>query len=115
VSEGAFGDIVHRFTVDGPFESIRITVEGAMTAADAFERGKGGSQDFAHLFIAAARAIGAPARYVSGYCLRHDRERIAAYAWAEAWSKIWAGSSSVQPMASRPANGMCVSPSRRII
>jgi len=158
-SEDAFGNVVHRFTADGPFDSITTTVEGdvttfdtagvasgalerfppalylrptpltaagpaladfarvttagengplaalhallsaihdkmtfdadathaATTAAEAFERGKGVCQDFAHLFIACARVIGAPARYVSGYYLRTDGdEQVAGHAWAEA-------------------------------
>jgi transglutaminase-like putative cysteine protease len=158
-SEDAFGNIVHRFTAEGPFDSISTMVEGdittfdtagvasgalerfppalylrqtpltapsaaivdfarataagesgtlarlhallsalygrmafdadtthaATTAAEAFDLGKGVCQDFAHLFIACARAIGAPARYVSGYYLRSDGdEQVAGHAWAEA-------------------------------
>ena len=37
------------------------------TAADALKLGKGVCQDHAHVFIAAARSIGVPARYVTGY------------------------------------------------
>jgi transglutaminase-like putative cysteine protease len=159
-SEDAFGNIVHRFTADGPIESITTMVEGdittfdtagvasgaperfppalylrqtpltapnaaitefarattsgekgalaslhallaalfenmnfdtdathaATTAAEAFGDKKGVCQDFAHLFIACARVIGAPARYVSGYYLRGDREeQLAGHAWAEAY------------------------------
>ena len=36
-------------------------------AAAAFKAKKGASGDMAHVFIAAARAVGVPARYVSGY------------------------------------------------
>ena len=58
----------------------------ATTAAEALSHRKGVCQDFAHLFIACARAIGAPARYVSGYFLRSDGEAQAAgHAWAEAY------------------------------
>ena len=42
-------------------------------------------QDHAHIFIGAARALGIPARYVSGYLMMNDRiEQEAAHAWAEA-------------------------------
>ena len=37
------------------------------TAAEALKEGKGVCQDHAHIFIAAARSLGIPARYVSGY------------------------------------------------
>ena len=38
-----------------------------VSAIDAFKAKKGGSGDMAHVFIAAARAIDVPARFVSGY------------------------------------------------
>lgn len=158
-AEDAFGNVAHRFTAEGPLDSITTLVEGdvttfdtagvasgaierfppalylrptpltasspeitdfaraataqatsalaalhtltsaiyekmtfdtdsthtATTAAEAFEQGKGVCQDFAHLLIACARAIGAPARYVSGYYLRTDGDhQVAGHAWAEA-------------------------------
>jgi transglutaminase-like putative cysteine protease len=179
-SEDAFGNIVHRFTAEGPFQSITTMVEGDITtfdtagvasgaverfppalylrqtpltapsaaiaefaraavsgesgtlsslhallgaifermdfdteathsatsAAEAFEEKKGVCQDFAHLFIACARSVGAPARYVSGYYLRSDGdEQVAGHAWAEAYVEDlgWVGFD--------PANG--VSPGER--
>ncbi len=159
-SEDAFGNTLHRFSVDGPIESISTVVEGEVTtfdmagvvsgaverfppilymretpltapnaaisafareatskesgalaklhtllgalhesltfdadvthatttAAECFEHRQGVCQDFAHLFIASAREIGAPARYVSGYFLRSDAEdQVAGHAWAEAY------------------------------
>jgi transglutaminase-like putative cysteine protease len=56
------------------------------TAADAFAAGQGVCQDHAHIFIAAARRLGVPARYVTGY-LHVDGEAVFAahHAWAEAW------------------------------
>ena len=46
-----------------------------------------GPRDMAQIFIAAARARGVPARYVSGYSLSGDDERrtAAPHAWAEAY------------------------------
>ncbi len=84
---------------------------GAHTsAAEALADGKGVCQDHAHVFIAAARTIGVPARYVTGYLLQEadkpdtvesepaDGEQEAAlpqapHAWAEAWieSLGWVG------------------------
>lgn len=59
----------------------------AMTpAAQAFALDHADSADLAHVFIAAARALGIPARYVGGYRLHADghNEQEARHAWAEA-------------------------------
>ena len=59
----------------------------ASTAATAFAQRSGVCQDHAHLFIGCCRAMGIPARYVSGYLFtgpnRLDHE--AGHAWAEAF------------------------------
>jgi transglutaminase-like putative cysteine protease len=158
--EDAFGNILHCFTADGPFDSLTTLVEGevetfdtagvvngaverfppalylretalttvdapmrdfalqaaagescaldrlhalmaavhkAMTfdapathvatpAAQAFALGHGVCQDFAHIFVACARALEIPARYVSGYLKRTDGDAQAAgHAWAESY------------------------------
>ncbi|MEA1833264.1 transglutaminase family protein [Methylobacterium durans] len=56
------------------------------TAAKAFANGKGVCQDLAHVFIAGARHLEIPTRYVSGYFRREDGEieQKAGHAWAEA-------------------------------
>jgi len=55
------------------------------TAEEAIVQGQGVCQDHAHVFIGAARLLGAPARYVSGYLMMDDRvEQNAGHAWAEA-------------------------------
>ena len=62
-------------TPDGP--------DTGVTAAEAFESGKTTSRDVAQMFIAAARSLAVPARYVSGY--RSDgATHCAPHAWAEA-------------------------------
>ena len=52
-------------------------------------------QDFAHLFIAVARAMGVPTRYVSGYVYAGGGMPTvgASHAWAEAWlpGRGWLG------------------------
>jgi transglutaminase-like putative cysteine protease len=59
--------------------SVRTSGEEAATI------GAGVCQDHAHIFIGAARALGIPARYVSGYLMMNDRiEQEAGHAWAEA-------------------------------
>lgn len=55
------------------------------TAEAALEKGAGVCQDHAHAFIAAARLLGLPARYVSGYLMMDGvSEQTATHAWAEA-------------------------------
>jgi transglutaminase-like putative cysteine protease len=55
-------------------------------AEEACVAGHGVCQDHAQIFIAAARALEIPARYVSGYLMMDDRiEQEATHAWAEAW------------------------------
>ena len=58
----------------------------ATTAREAFSLRHGVCQDMTHIFIAAARSQGIPARYVSGYFRRADGvvEQEAGHAWAEA-------------------------------
>ncbi len=159
--EDAFGNILHTFSADGPFDELSILVEGDVekqemaglvrgtverfppalflretplthadgaikdfarqledqdgnrldvlhallaaihadvtfdtdpthagtTAAEAFALRRGVCQDLTHIFIAAARVLDIPARYVSGYFHRSDGvvEQEAGHAWAEAY------------------------------
>ncbi|MEO8297203.1 MAG: transglutaminase family protein [Burkholderiales bacterium] len=59
------------------------------SAARAFELGRGVCQDQAHVFIAACRSLGLPARYVSGYfhaqavAYGPAHAALASHAWAE--------------------------------
>ncbi len=56
------------------------------SAEEAVIEGAGVCQDHAHIFISAARHLGYPARYVSGYLLMTDRvHQDASHAWAEAF------------------------------
>lgn len=67
------------------FDACATAVE--TTAEQAFAAGHGVCQDFGHIFIAAARRLGIPARYISGHLFRRDgaHHQTAAHAWAEAW------------------------------
>jgi transglutaminase-like putative cysteine protease len=58
----------------------------AVPAAKAFAAKTGVCQDLAHVFIAAARHIGIPARYVAGYRAREDGQAAveAPHGWVEA-------------------------------
>lgn len=61
------------------------TTDPETTAEQALENGAGVCQDHAHIFLAAARAMGVPARYVSGYLMLNDRvHQDASHAWVEA-------------------------------
>lgn len=76
--------------------------ESDTTAGEAFEAKKGICQDFTHIMLAAARALGKPARYVSGYYLRTDRtDQEAGHAWAEIYSPGFGW------IAFDPANDVC--------
>ncbi len=56
-------------------------------AKDTLETAKGTALDRAHLFVAAARELAIPARYVSGYVLkpRSDEPSACIHSWAEAF------------------------------
>ncbi len=89
---------IHRTMVFDPGSTSADT-----DAEQAFQAGHGVCQDFAHIFIAAARRLGFPARYISGHLFRRDGAAIqeAAHAWAEAWVDMlgW--------VAFDPTNGIC--------
>jgi transglutaminase-like putative cysteine protease len=63
------------------------TTTTTTAAAEALAAGRGVCQDQAHVFIAAARVLGIPARYVGGYLWTGDEPRAyqANHAWAEAY------------------------------
>ncbi len=66
------------------FPLVADAPDAGAAAAEAFARATVTSRDAAQMFIAAARSLGAPARYVSGY--RSDGEaHCAPHAWAEGW------------------------------
>ena len=83
--------ILHRLLAAVP-EAVAFSpgpASASTTAAQAFETGRGVCQDVAHVFLAAARHLEIPARYVSGYVRRDDAaedagQEDAAHAWAEA-------------------------------
>jgi transglutaminase-like putative cysteine protease len=76
--------------LDGLHEEIEFDTDPthvATTGAQAFELKRGVCQDMAHIFIGCARAVGVPARYISGYLHRNDgvADQRAGHAWAEAY------------------------------
>lgn len=83
------------------FDTEATAVTGA--ASEAFAIKSGVCQDLSHIFVAMARRLGVPARYVSGHLARGDGQidQEAAHAWAEAYVPTlgWVGFD--------PANGVC--------
>ena len=72
-------------------------------ASHAFAIRSGVCQDLSHIFVATARRMGIPARYVSGHLARGDGQidQEAGHAWAEGYVPAlgWVGFD--------PANGVC--------
>lgn len=64
------------------------STHAATSAAQAWSQRRGVCQDFAHVFVSAARCMDIPARYVGGYYLHTDgvTDQAAGHAWAEAWA-----------------------------
>ena len=65
------------------FPDVEDLPDSGATAIAAFA-GEPSARDLAHIFIAGATALGAPARYVSGY-RNHGDGRCPPHGWAEAW------------------------------
>jgi transglutaminase-like putative cysteine protease len=73
------------------------------TAAEAFALKRGVCQDLSHIFIAAARSLAIPARYIGGHFQRTDgvSNQEAGHAWAEAFVP------DLGWVAFDPTNGIC--------
>ncbi len=80
-------DILHTLS-RGVLDAVRYEIghtDAETTAEQAMAAGRGVCQDHAHIFIGTARALGIPARYVSGYLMMNDRiDQEAGHGWAEA-------------------------------
>ncbi len=89
-------------TISREFSYDRAVTNVYSSVDEVLELRAGVCQDFAHLFIAAARAMGVPARYVSGYI--HEQGRTgassASHAWAEGWvpGRGWIGFDATRPV-----------------
>jgi transglutaminase-like putative cysteine protease len=60
--------------------------EVATSAEQALTIGAGVCQDHAHVLVAAARKLGLPARYISGYLCTGEEDEEATHAWAEIYT-----------------------------
>ncbi|MEM7268613.1 MAG: transglutaminase family protein [Pseudomonadota bacterium] len=75
------------------FDYDPSATDAATPAIEAFEKQKGVCQDFAHVFLACCRAVGLPARYVSGYLLTRPpegQEKLIGSDASHAWLSVWA-------------------------
>jgi transglutaminase-like putative cysteine protease len=105
MGEGKALDRLHRLNaaIHDRLGFDTCATETDTTAGQALAAGHGVCQDFAHIFIAAARAAAIPARYISGHLFRRDGAELqeAAHAWAEAWVE------DLGWVAFDPTNGIC--------
>ena len=76
-------DLMEALHEQMPFKAGVTGVDS--TAAEAFAGRAGVCQDHTHAFLACARSLGIPARFVSGYLYRGNEQNLASHAWAEAW------------------------------
>jgi len=100
VVEAALDELT--LTISREFAYDRAVTNVYSAVDDVLELKAGVCQDFAHLFIAAARAMGVPARYVSGYIhTPGGRSSVSAsHAWAEGWvpGRGWVGYDATHPV-----------------
>ncbi|WP_066797201.1 transglutaminase family protein [Sphingomonas soli] len=88
-AEHASGDPLERMhrlnaALHARFPSAPDAPDTGATAAEAFAARKTTSRDLAQIFIACARSLHVPARYVSGYRSDGEATHSAPHAWAEA-------------------------------
>lgn len=91
---------------DAVYQAVRYksgTSDVQDSAAAAFKSGEGVCQDHAHVFIASARALGIPARYVSGYLYTGESSDASSHAWVDAWLGPEVGWQSIDVTHRRPA------------
>ena len=83
-------DLTERIYADFVFDSAATDISTPVSQVLRLRRGV--CQDFAHLAITCLRALGVPARYVSGYLLTHPSPGAAKLAGADAshaWVSVW--------------------------
>jgi transglutaminase-like putative cysteine protease len=85
-------DLMHRVHKDFTFDPEATTVATPM--AEVMRKRRGVCQDFAHVMVGCVRAMGLPARYVSGY-LRTlpppGQPRLVGADVSHAWASVWCG------------------------
>jgi transglutaminase-like putative cysteine protease len=89
--------------VHGAIQYIPGSSDVHVSASVVFKAGAGVCQDHAHVYIASARSIGIPARYVSGYLYTGDASDAASHAWVDVWLGADLGWQSIDVTHVRPA------------
>lgn len=88
-------DLMSRIHADFTFDADATTV--STPVLEVLDLKRGVCQDFAHLMIGALRALGLPARYVSGY-LRTlpppGQPRLQGADASHAWAQVWCGAAA---------------------
>jgi transglutaminase-like putative cysteine protease len=75
--------------------------DAASSAVEAFALRRGRARDFAHIFIACARFLGVPARFISGYrAAGEDANEAGVHEWAEAHVPVlgWVAFDATAPL-----------------
>jgi len=83
-------DLTRRIYADFAYDPE--ATDAGTHATEAFAGRRGVCQDFAHVLLAACRALGAPARYVSGYLLTRPpegQEKLVGADASHAWASVW--------------------------
>lgn len=80
----------HRIYQDFRYDPLATNISTPVETV--LRKKRGVCQDFAHLLIACLRAVGLPARYVSGYLLTHPapgKERLVGADASHAWVSVY--------------------------
>lgn len=83
-------DLMNRIHTSLKYETASTQVN--TPALQALKQGKGVCQDFAHIMVACCRALGLPARYVSGYMLTNPppgQPRLIGCDASHAWASVY--------------------------
>ena len=83
-------DLMQRIHRDFTYQSGATEISTPL--AEVFEKRRGVCQDYAHVMIGCLRALGLPARYVSGYLLTRPRAgegRLVGADASHAWVSVW--------------------------
>jgi transglutaminase-like putative cysteine protease len=84
-------DSMHRLMreLNGAIVHQPDDADAASSAAEAFALRRGRARDFAHIFIACARHLGVPTRFISGYrAAGEGSDGAGAHEWAEAYLPV---------------------------
>lgn len=106
VLEAAF-DLTRRIYREFIFDSTATDISTPI--AQVLKTRRGVCQDFSHLTLAALRAHGVPARYVSGYILTHPpagQPKLVGSDASHAWIAVWAPETGWREF--DPTNGLAV-------